>query len=489
LIEQVTHFCHKHNLIEPNDRIVVAVSGGADSVALLHLLLSLKQQLQLTITVAHLNHGLRGQAAVEDAQFVTRLAQQWKLAAFVETRPVSSLSRQRRQSLEETARQVRYAFLWQIAAETRSPKVAVGHSADDQAETVLMHLIRGSGLAGLKGMLPAREILNLGLHPDDIWSLPTHSGPQLIRPLLETPRSEIEKYCHEHRLSYRQDRSNQDMSFFRNRIRLELIPFLKRYNPNIQHILQNMASIVAADIEFFDQHLTKMWSEVVSEESDTEILLERGKWLALPLAMQRATLRQAIEQVQSVPKHVGFQPLENAIELVRAGKTGTQMSLPNGVQLRIVYNVIAISVSHEKVEFNFPHLSRHQRLAVNPEGTTRLPDSRWQLVIRRIPLSAVASVKHTGQWEAFLDVDVAKNDLLLRARQPGDKFHPLGMNGQRQKVKEFMINQKIPVQWRSHIPLLVCEGDILWICGYRIDHRARLTSNTQQVLHVKFETI
>ena len=250
-----------------------------------------------------------------------------------------------------------------------------------------------------------------------------------------------------------------------------------------------MASIVAADMEFLDHHLARTWSAVVVEESANEVHFDRRKWLALPLAIQRATLRRAIGRVWSTPGHVGFQSIETAIELVSAGKTGTRMSLPNGAQLRISYDIIVISVSNGKPEFGFPHLSLHQPVEINPEGATHLPGTRWQLVVRRIASLDLESVKEAGPWEAFLDADVVKHDLVLRTRQAGDKFYPLGMGGQRQKVKEFMINQKIPAQWRSHIPLLVSGQEILWFCGYRLGHRARLTNNTRHVLHVKFEAI
>ena len=209
--------------------MVIGCSGGPDSLCLLHLLLELAAKLDLTLTVAHLNHQLRPEQALEDERFVRSISKRWELPLFVETQDIAKIAKARKQSIEEAARQTRYNFLGRVATTVGAQKIAVGHHADDQTETILMHLLRGTGLDGLRGMLPRTRLPLFSLKDLDISA----RDVRLIRPLLEISRAEIEAYCHEHQLSPRQDSSNQDTTFFRNRLRHELIPILESYNPNI----------------------------------------------------------------------------------------------------------------------------------------------------------------------------------------------------------------------------------------------------------------
>ncbi len=489
---RVAEFCRRYGLIQPGERVVVGVSGGPDSLCLLHLLLDLQAELELNLTIAHLNHQLRGPAAEADAAYVQNIAARWQTPLRVETSEVATLARQRRQSIEETARQVRYAFLGRVAAEVGATKIAVGHNADDQVETILMHLLRGSGLAGLRGMLPKVDLASLRLDPADLPPHPGIPSPQLIRPLLEIWRSEIEAYCCEHQLAPRQDDTNQDITFFRNRLRHELIPYLETYNPNLRQVLLNTARVITAEAEILSQQLAQNWSAVVKNEGTTEIEFDLEKWLALPLALKRSTLRRAVQQLRRNLRDLNFEHIEQAIAIIESGVTGSQATLPQGLKLTLSYRTFTIAPEHVQPDlsrFDFPCLLTGQPLPLNLPGVTLLPHTDWQLRATLLARQEVTplQLRQVGRWEAYLDADVIGHRASLRPRQPGDIFCPLGLAGRRQKVADFMINEKIPATQRDLIPLLVANEQVLWLCGYRADERARIRPDTRQIIHLKFE--
>ncbi len=492
LARQVLQFCQKHNLLVPGDRVVVGVSGGLDSLCLLHLLKSLAPGLNLSLTVAHLNHQLRGADSQADADFVRTLAGEWELPVMVESRPVALLAEQYKQSLEEAARQVRYAFLWRVAVRVGADKIAVAHHADDQVETVLMHFLRGSGLAGLRGMLPAMDITELGL----VYDLPDpvplrRSSPHLIRPLLEAGRPQLETYAQAHELVPRQDLSNEDITFFRNRLRHELIPYLETYNPNLREIVRRTAAVVAAETEILDEHLDKAWRFIVQRETPGRIEFHLADWKGLPLAMKRASLRRAIQRLSQGLRDIGFEHIEKAIDIIGRGSTGTRAVLPRGIKLTVSYDTVMMTAKSEPppVESEVPYLGEDEIVKIVLPGMTPLPGTPWQLRAEFIIQGNLTrrQVSQVGQWETYLDADAAIPDPVLRRRRPGDRFFPLGLEGHSQKVNEFMINEKIPATRRDSIPLLVSGDRILWICGYRLDQHARLRATTQRGLYLRFE--
>ncbi len=489
---KVETFCQKNGLFTFNDTVVIGVSGGPDSLCLLDILVSLQQKYKLRLIVAHLNHQLRNTDSDIDARFVEEIAAKWQLSFYLESQNVSLLATQRKQSLEEAARQARYAFLWQAANKTGASKIAVGHNANDQVETVLMHFLRGTGLAGLQGMLPATDISGLRLSPEDIPNRTNQPAPQIIRPLLEISRQEIENYCKENNLSPQQDYSNQDTTFFRNRLRHKLIPILQSYNPNINQVLQRTASVIAAEKQFLDKEITKVWATVVVNETPKAIEFDLKQWLNLPLAMKRSTLRKAVYTLRRSLRDLGFEHVENAIEIVETGKTGSQAILPKGLVLTVGYSSFVITPEDETYKFtnaDMPQLHKGQVEQIKIPGTTTLSATNWQLVAQLRKDVTFNTAKQADNLEAYLDADMVGTHPILRTRQPGDTFCPLGMNGQRKKINDFMINEKIPANQRNLIPLLVAHNKILWVCGYRPDERAKLCSDTKRVLYLKFECI
>lgn len=483
MLEKIARFCQKHALLAPHDHLVVGVSGGADSVCLLHLLLRLKSKLALTLTVAHLNHQLRGFASQADEAFVKSIASQWQLPIFAQSQDVAKIASTHKQSLEEAARQTRYAFLYQIAVTVGASKVAVGHHADDQAETVLMHLLRGAGVSGLRGMLPVSPLPN-HIDSETISDQPLH----LIRPLLAISRSEIDLYCQEHGLSFRHDASNDEAMFLRNRLRHELLPYLETYNPNIRGLLQQTAAIIAGEMELLELQKDQAWQSILKTETSNDLTLDLSVWLQLPLALKRATLRRAVEQVKGDLRNIGFEHIETAIETIEQGHTSTQVNLPSQVVISRRYETLIVTqIGVNRPPPATPHLTQMSSLPVPIPGIIALPGTEWQLMTDLWPARHLNAVQWTqaDAWEAYLDA-AQVNTPILRPRKPGDRWQPLGLGGQQQKIKTFMINAKIPANQRDYIPLLVSNDQVLWVCGYRVAEVAAIRPTTEQVVYFKF---
>jgi tRNA(Ile)-lysidine synthase len=486
---------HKR-LLDKGARIVVGVSGGADSLCLLHVLNRLRGDYKWSLHVAHLHHCLRGAEADEDMIFVALLAMDWKLPCTIEVIDVEAVARRRRCSLEEAARQIRYGFLASVAHGVGATAVAVGHQADDQAETVLMHFLRGAGLAGLRGMSSTVDLGKLRVIRSP--SLTSSSDIQLVRPLLAVTRSEIEWYCQVHNLSPRFDRSNLDTTYLRNRLRQRLLPQLETYNPNIKTLLQRTAAVAAADYELLAALRDEAWEELIRQEEKGRICFDLAGWRALPLALRRATLRQAAYHLHPQLRDVDFVHVEQAVAIATSGQTGAQATLPQGLRLRVGYqNLCLCGAEGDHLAPDWPLLWHDALLPIAVPGETVLPDdrpttpdaSRWWLEARVWNGDKDVAFKNLDRWTAYVDADQLGATLALRTRRPGDRFKPLGMGGQSVQVADFMVNVKIPHRWRDHVPLLVHDRtskEIVWLVGWRIDERVKITAQTRRVMRLRW---
>ncbi|MBI3760728.1 MAG: tRNA lysidine(34) synthetase TilS, partial [Chloroflexi bacterium] len=463
----------EHEMLPPGAPVVVGVSGGPDSLCLLHVLLRLRESQTDTfsIHVAHLNHGLRGEASQADADSVAGLATGWGLPVTVETADVRRLARERRLSVEEAARQARYAFLAAVAAGVGAPTVAVAHNADDQAETVLMHFLRGSGVGGLRGMLPETQISDLRLLIADgsvSNQQSTIRNLSLIRPLLTTSRSDIAAYCAEHNLEPRFDASNLDTTYFRNRLRHAVLPALEKASPGIRDRLLRLADVAGADAEVLRSALESARSLAVLAESPQAITFDLGAFRSLPLGLRRALVRDAAARLRSGLRDIDFLPVEAAAQLAMTGHAGARAPLPGGLSLTLSYDTFRIAPEGAPaVPAKLPLLSRDVCLPVAVPGVTRLPESPWALSAEVVSPGEWRLDEIEGNedpWRAFLSWDTPRS-LMLRARKPGDRFQPHGMGGAGQKISDFMITNKIPAAWRESLPLLTGGDAILWVCG------------------------
>jgi tRNA(Ile)-lysidine synthase len=466
----------RYNLVSRGEAIVVGVSGGPDSVCLLHILRRLKADYGLDLHVAHLHHGARGEEADRDAEFVRALAADWDLPYTIERVDVPALARKHHLAFEEAARRARYSFLSGVAEAIGSQCIAVGHNADDQVETVLMHWIRGSGLAGLRGMLPVMPLSEYRLVEPLSCSAP--SLPlRLVRPLLEVSRAEIEAYCALHGLKSRFDRSNLDTTYFRNWLRYEVLPLLARHNPNVREVIRRSARVLADDYALLRSLLLETWAKLVREETPERIILDLERWRALPTSLQRSTVREAVQRLRRSLRDVSFLHVENAVEVARSGTTGDQSTLPQGLMLTVAYDqLVFANPGAASVPPDWPLLAAGcDTVPVSAPGITPLPESAWQLEINSVARANLPRDWESNRdpWRAFFDAGVAGSQLWIRTRQPGDRFHPLGMGGRTVKLSDFLTNQKVPRIVRDRLPLLVSEVGILWVCEYGSRPRKR----------------
>ncbi len=470
LLSQVRQIISKYEIFNPGDRVVVGVSGGPDSLCLLHLLNRLREELGIALHVAHLHHALRGEEADEDARFVERLATSWGLPSTVEKRDVPAYAEREKLAIEQAARQVRYTFLAEVAKGVGASSVAVGHNADDQVETIIMHWLRGAGTAGLRGMRPLQQ-----------WPLPG-IDLRLVRPLLEVPREEIEVYCREHRLRPRFDRSNLDTTYYRNRIRHELLPLLEEYNPNIREVIRRAALIIADDYHYLASQGQRAWEKVVSEVEGALVFDLKG-WEKLHPSLQRQLLRRAIRNLRSDLRNIDWVHIEEARRAVGEKPAGTEVTLPRGLSLFRSYDTFIVGDMIPIPEM--PLIEEETKIAV--PGRTPLPD--WHLITEVLAgeQGKEEALNNQDPWQGYLDLDQVGQDLILRGRKPGDRFQPLGMGGRSKPLREFMIDAKIPHHIRDKVPLVVSPQNIVWVAGYRIDERARVTERTERVLKIWFQ--
>ncbi len=488
MLRAVRRTVQRYRLLNAGDTVVIGVSGGPDSLCLLHVLRALALEFGARLHVAHLHHGLRGAEADADAAFVANLAADYSLPFTGERVDVTALASQTGASLEEAAREARYAFLGRLAEQIGAAAVAVGHNADDQAETVLMHLLRGSGLAGLRGMqvrsafpLPTLSPLKQPL---------SLAGCRLIRPLLFTSRQDILTYCAAHGLTPRCDRSNEDTTFFRNRLRHELLPYLERYNPQIRRILGSTAAVLADDYDLLRQDLADAWPKVVWREEGDRLVLRLNVWRRLPTALQRSVLREAIHRLRATLRNINYIHVDNAFWLLHEGTAGDRMTLPAGLELVLGYDRFAIGNTGVDLPLDdLPQLLA-DRLSLPLTGCVNL--GGWQVETTLLGPADLPPAwrNNTDPWQAWLDADVLGPEPALRIRQAGESFQPLGMGGRHKPLAEYFTNAKIPAAARPRWPLLVTTtGDIAWACGLRVDERAQVTPATQRIVHVTLRQI
>jgi tRNA(Ile)-lysidine synthetase-like protein len=484
LLKAIRNTIDRHNLLPLGGTVVVGVSGGPDSLCLLHVLRALAPEYGVSLQVAHLNHQLRDVDSDEDAAFVAQLAGEWGLPCTVEARDVSTYAEREKLAIEEAARQMRYGFLAEVAQLVGSDTIAVAHHADDQAESVLMHVIRGSGIAGLRGIRPKSRIGDMRLADPSTLHSPL-STLHLIRPLLYVSRADIEAYCAAHSLHPRFDVSNLDQTYFRNWLRHTVLPLLAQHNPGVRDVLCRAAQVAAADYDVLHAEMERVWPQV-TRVSTSAIVFDRAAWQTLPLSLKRATIREAIHQLRQNLRNINFVHVERAVDLAEHGGVGDRATLAEGLLLTLTYDSFTIADEAYQAHLpNWPLLEPNTRVAVNVPGRIPLPQTDWALESELLPDTS-GFRPNPDLWTAFLDAAVCSGPLTLRTRLPGDRIAPRGMGGHTTKLNELMINTKVPRAARDRIPLLVSGERILWACGLRVDESACITSATRHMVRFRF---
>lgn len=481
LLRIVREAIRSHDLFSPRDTVVVGVSGGVDSLCLLHVLLRLAPELDVRLHVGHLEHGIRGRESEEDARYVAELSAEWGVPISVGRADVPALARERGLAVEEAARQARYRFLGDLARSLGGRTVAVAHHADDQAETVLMHFLRGSGLAGLRGMLPLSRLDELRLG-ERVEPAPPGEAIRLVRPLLDVRRTEIERYVAELGLEPRFDRSNLDTTHFRNRLRHELLPYLETFNPNVREVLRRTAVVAAGDYQVLRGVVMDEWPRVVREESDDAIAFDLPSLRELPDGLVRSLLREGVHRLRRSLRNINWVHVEDALQVVRRGATGAAATLPAGLMLRLGYDdALLADIAHRAEPPDAPRAPGVPAGVALP-GRTALGGG-WALDLRVVPREALPEGwdRERHPRAAYLDADRLPSPLVVRGRRPGDRMRPLGMGGT-QKVADLMINRKLPREERAAVPILAGDGDIVWVVGLHVDERYTITPATRRVV-------
>ena len=465
LQEKVEESLEAASLLKPTSVILAALSGGADSLALFLALHRLADKHGFELRAAHLNHGLRGAESEADAAFVEGICSQFSVPLVSHKVDVAGVRARRRLSWEQAARIARYDFLTRVVLETGASAIALGHTSDDQAETVLLHLLRGSGVRGLRGMLPLSS-----------WRT-AHGSATLARPMLNVSRRETEAYCLEHGLTPRLDSSNLEERFTRNRIRRKLMPQLEEFNPSVKRSLLRLARTVAQDVAYLDQQTASVWSSLAVVEQDG-VRLDRHAFKAQHPSLQAHVLHRAYAQTAGEASGLSMAQIETMKELAEKG-AGRFLSLHGGVRFGTGYEEIFLTGKGD------PRSNR-----ALDETTLRVPGETraggWCVAIRLLERgNRPSDLKHDNPYCAYLSLDALGEELTVRSRLSGDRFQPLGLPREK-SLKEFMIDAHVPRTQRNGTPLVMANDRVAWVVGWRIAHWARVTPETEVVLEVSF---
>ncbi|MBI2264067.1 MAG: tRNA lysidine(34) synthetase TilS [Armatimonadetes bacterium] len=460
-LDKVRKTIARFHMVKPWDGILVAVSGGPDSMCMLHVLTALAPSLNLSLSVFHLNHRSRPESS-SDARFVRAEARRMGFPFVLASCDVPAHAARNRLSFEDAARRIRYKELVRAARKEGKNLIATGHTADDQAETVLLHLLRGSALTGL-GIPPVRG--------------------SIIRPLLEVTRAEVLTFCQEKGIPYITDETNLALQHDRNRVRWELLPLLeKEYNPRVRKHLCKMADLAWEERQVLQQLASEVFHKIVQDKEEGMVSLSIAGLLEVPLAIQRRALRLALEIVKGDLEGVGFDHIENMLEIVH-GTTGKRLIIPGKVQCEKIYDRLFVTGGKKRRKI----LEELRPRLIESPGRTEAPE--WGIAISaeifpredlpKGPFSPPSRI-------AYFDESKVRRPIWLRRRRPGDRFQPFGMEGTK-KIKDFLMDEKVDPRLRDRIPLVVSGEDILWVVGLRTDERFRIGKETQKILCLKVE--
>lgn len=459
LIEAVINNIESYKLFKEGENILIGVSGGHDSVVLLHILKDIAKDKGYKLHIAHINHGVRGEEADGDEEYVRKLAETYGIPFYVKKADMNRYAKERNLSSEEAGREIRYSFFREILkTELKTGKIAVAHNKNDQAETLIMRIMRGTGIDGLKGM--------------------DFANGDVARPLLDVSRTEIEKYCEEHGLEPRVDRTNLENIYSRNKVRLELIPYIEdNFNPNITETLCRMSEVMRRDSDFLQDTAVKAYESVVLCEKNDAIVLDNEKFKLLDTAIKYRVARMAIFKLAGDLEGIEEKHIRILAEFSEVSKTGKNIDLIKGIRAKITYGELSIEKSEKKsvIRYNYK-VEVGESLELKELGST--------LNSKVVEIDSFEG-ESKETYSACFDYDQISGDIFIRNRLPGDKVKFLGMNG-RKKLKDYFIDEKIPQVEREMTPLIEIDGEIAWIVGNRVTGKAKITANTKRVLLLEY---
>ncbi len=443
-------------LVSPKSKVLIAVSGGVDSMVLLHLFETLAPAWMLQLVVGHIHHGIRGFEADRDAAGVQEYCQKRNLAHYCIDHDVPAFCRERKLGLEEGARIVRYRALQQLADQVGASVVALAHHADDQAETVLLNLLRGAGIQGLAGMQARRSMF--------------------IRPLLAFSKSELLKYARAHEIRSFHDSSNEDSSLRRNRVRHELIPLLQEnYNPAIVSRLNQLASTMNESETFLRHEAQTRLSACIKERDENKIILDIVPYLTYFKILKKYILCSAIALLTGHFKMLSSHEWHKFFRMLKKRSSAKTL---------MVFKNISVRISPTEIIITPPDEQKPSQIAITLKPGVYELWSGYLLEIFPCQHSLEQIIKNNDQNCCYIDADRIAEPLVVRTVKSGDVFQPLGLQGKK-KIADYFIDSKIPHSQRSQIPILVCQTGIIWICGYRMDDRFKVLPSSNSILVVR----
>lgn len=448
----------EHQMIERFDKVVVGVSGGHDSMTLLYVLESLKDELEFEIVVAHINHGIRGEQADGDEEYVRNISNDLKLPFYSCKVNMDQYAKQHKITSEEAGREIRYDFFRKILKDLGAANIAVAHNRNDQAETLIMRFMRGTGIDGLRGM--------------------EFKTQDIIRPLLDIERSDIEKYCEDLGVSPRIDPTNAMPIYGRNKVRLELLPYIEEtFNSGIINTLSRTSEIMKIDSDFLMIYSEEKFLETLETSDETSVVLDIKTLNQLHESIKTRVIRLAIKCLNSNLKGIEKKHIEDILKLVKADKTGKSINITNNITINTSYNNLILKKNHEIQNLSFDY-----NLDI---GCVKTIDELNSKIESKVCSLKDADIDLNNNLVKYFDYDNIKSEIHVRNRRNGDKFIPIGMSGNK-KLKDFFIDEKIPKEKRDRIPLVLDGEDIMWVVGHRISEEYKVNPSTKNVLVLSY---
>lgn len=463
--KKVIQYIEEQRLLEAGDHVLIGVSGGADSLALLYFLDKYADMFHISIGVAHLHHGLRGQAADVDEAFVRNFCQERNIPFFSRQRNIHKISQTERISVEEAGRKERYGFFLTIAQDHGYNRIAMGHHLNDQAETMLMRLIRGTGIKGVSGIKSNRDNL-------------------YIRPFLCLEKKEILEYCEKFQLEYRTDATNFQRDYTRNKIRLDIMPMVLEINPRAEVHFNEFTKIANEYEAFFEKYVDQIEGQILTRNGKM-VVIDRDLWLREEPVVQKEILRRSIFKFKGSLKEIEYNHITAFCSLLKSDKTIWEIHFPHDIQIMRRYDRVFVTekertedsiIIPKRILPNKTYLFSKEHLIVETKLVTQ-----DEFRIKK----CFFSKEIENHSEKYFDYDKIKDILVLRSRRSGDYFYPTGLTGKK-SIKKYFIDKKIDRKRRNEIPLLVIDGEVLWILGYAINRRFLADSDTKNIIRVTY---
>lgn len=460
MIQKVLETIEKYSMLQKGDKVIVAVSGGPDSMSLLHILFTIKEKFGITICAAHINHCLRGEEADRDEEFTGNFCRANGIDFYSKRIDINKKAEDEGVSLESAGREARYEFFEELKNKLNAQKIALAHNANDQAETVLMRIFRGTGAEGLEGIRPVRDKI-------------------FIRPLIKVSRDEIEEYCRDNNIQPRIDKTNLETIYTRNKIRLELIPYLKKnFNEDVIGAINRLSEMVSADNAYIEEEVLNKYKTYCRYDGQKLIIVKEA--FNQKYAVITRIIRNALNNLTGSIYNLERVHIDEIICLEK-NQTGKTAVLPDGLRVENVYGDIQI--------YNSTYLK--ENFIDNDENREYSVKTGEKIYMDFFDITVAARIKNPDsdidfkekKYVKYFDLDKIKGDITIRSRKNGDIFSPLGLMGTK-KLKNIFIDMKIPRQYRDKIPLLCFGDNIAWIIGYQISEKYKLDADTKKILEI-----